>query len=344
MSYIPTIWNTGDIITAEKLNNMEDGIGNGLTDEVKAALLNCFAHVAWIDEDGQDYYDALDAALSTTTKLVSIIAVFTQGSAIIYDTDSLDTLRQYLVVTANYSDSTSATVTEYILTGTLAVGTSTVTVNYEGKTDTFTVTVTAAPLLPTEYQQVEYIQSTGVEYLDTGVYGDESTSLDMTLQRLTAIDQGAIRAFGSRTGIGNRGFFLSTLNNGKVYIDMGASTSGTQQTAQCMWTLDKVDIHIEDSGYSYGGTAYTWASDHHGQTFTTPDTLVIFNGKQAGSLSTGMAAKLYSIVLKKNGTNVFNGIPCYRKSDNEPGLYDTISSTFLTNLSGSGAFTVGGDV
>ena len=29
MSYIPTTWETGDVITAEKLNNMESGIANG---------------------------------------------------------------------------------------------------------------------------------------------------------------------------------------------------------------------------------------------------------------------------------------------------------------------------
>lgn len=29
MSYIPTEWKTGDVITADKLNNMESGIANG---------------------------------------------------------------------------------------------------------------------------------------------------------------------------------------------------------------------------------------------------------------------------------------------------------------------------
>lgn len=38
--------------------------GAGLTAEIKSALLACFAHVAWAGDDGQDYYDALDAALN----------------------------------------------------------------------------------------------------------------------------------------------------------------------------------------------------------------------------------------------------------------------------------------
>jgi hypothetical protein len=75
--------------------------------------------------------------------LTSISAVFTQGSATIYDTDSLDTLKQYLTVTATYADSTTATVTDYTLSGTLSVGVSTITVSYSGKTATFNVVVTA---------------------------------------------------------------------------------------------------------------------------------------------------------------------------------------------------------
>lgn len=41
------------------------GSGSGLTSEIKQALLNCFAHVAWTDEHGQDYVDALEVAMSS---------------------------------------------------------------------------------------------------------------------------------------------------------------------------------------------------------------------------------------------------------------------------------------
>lgn len=75
----------------------------------------------------------------------SITATYTQ-SGTVYDTDSLDSLKADLVVTANYSGGTSETVpaSNYTLSGTLTVGTSTVTVNYAGLTDTFSVTVSHA--------------------------------------------------------------------------------------------------------------------------------------------------------------------------------------------------------
>lgn len=121
-------------------------------DDFKSALLQLAAKVAYVDSDGQTYYDALEAAL-THKVLSSITAVFTQGQNVVYASDSLDTLKQYLVVTANYSDNTSETVTNYTLSGTLSEGTSTVTVTYRNKTATFNATVTysvdVAPSLST---------------------------------------------------------------------------------------------------------------------------------------------------------------------------------------------------
>ena len=80
------------------------------------------------------------------TKAVnSITATYTQ-SGTVYDTASLDDLKSDLVVTANYSDSTSETVTDYTLSGTLTEGTSVVMVSYGGKTATFNVTVSKPDL------------------------------------------------------------------------------------------------------------------------------------------------------------------------------------------------------
>lgn len=123
------------------LNAHSSQIG-GLTNEAKQALLTLLAHVAYTDDQGQTYLDALETALYPPVDLVSISAVFTQGSAVIYDTDDLDDLRQYLVVTAHYTDSTTGVVTTYTLSGVLAAGTSTITVSYGGKTTTFNVVVT----------------------------------------------------------------------------------------------------------------------------------------------------------------------------------------------------------
>ena len=58
---------TGDVedITPSEMASriMSISTGGGLNDAAKEALLACFAHVAWTDEHGQDYVDALEDAL-----------------------------------------------------------------------------------------------------------------------------------------------------------------------------------------------------------------------------------------------------------------------------------------
>lgn len=130
---------TEDKLSSELITKVNRG---GMSNDAKTALLALLEKVAYIDGNGQDYYDTLEAALLDRT-LLSISATFTQGSNVIYDTDALDSLKQYLVVTANYDDSTSAEISDYTLSGSLTAGTSTITVSYDGKTTTFNVTVTA---------------------------------------------------------------------------------------------------------------------------------------------------------------------------------------------------------
>lgn len=78
-------------------------------------------------------------------ELVSIDAVFTQGAHTVYPNTPLNTLKQWLVVTATYDDESTKVLSasEYSLSGTLSVGNSTITASYQGKTDTFTVAVSA---------------------------------------------------------------------------------------------------------------------------------------------------------------------------------------------------------
>lgn len=74
----------------------------------------------------------------------SITVTYTQ-SGTVYTTDSIDSLKGNLVVTATYTGGTTATVpsTDYTLSGTLIPGVSTITVNYAGLTDTFSVNAVA---------------------------------------------------------------------------------------------------------------------------------------------------------------------------------------------------------
>ena len=82
---------------------------------------------------------------ATVQTLSSIDAVYTAPEHV-YDDATLDDLRQYLVVTASWAGGATSVITNYTLSGTLTIGTCTITVSYGGCTDTFTVNVEDKPL------------------------------------------------------------------------------------------------------------------------------------------------------------------------------------------------------
>lgn len=163
----------GELGNATRIPPKSGGSGGGMTDDVKQAFLSAFSHVAWKDEHGQDYYDALEAAFYPPADLVSISAIYTQ-SGTVYTTDSLDSLRDDLVVTATYSNGDVRTVGNYVLSGTLTEGTSTITVSYAGKTTTFTVEVTHESVVPSGYTQYDYL---ALDYADGAAIGDSNNAI-----------------------------------------------------------------------------------------------------------------------------------------------------------------------
>lgn len=130
---------TGDAISG--LTDVIAAIGSGLSENAKTALLACFEHVAWVDEHGQDYYDALESALYAD-QYPKITATFNSGTNTIYTDDDISSLKQYLTV-KYYADRSSAgqiiSANDYTLTGTLTEGTSTMFVAYNNLTTVFTI-------------------------------------------------------------------------------------------------------------------------------------------------------------------------------------------------------------
>lgn len=114
----------------------------GLSDDAKTALLNCFRHVAWVDADGQTYYDALYSALYAEA-YPKILASFNPGLNVIYNADKLDTLKQYTIVKLYEDAQDTGTViadNAYTLSGTLSAGSNVITVQYGNLTTYMNIT------------------------------------------------------------------------------------------------------------------------------------------------------------------------------------------------------------
>jgi len=127
------------------------------------ALSQGTAEITATTEDGgfqASFQLTVNPAVEEIVTLQHITADFSQGNAIIYTTDVLDTLRQYLTVTAHYSDGSSEAVTSYVLTGALEAGDNPITVTYSGKTATFTVSAAEPPYVVAD----KTVEITGVKF------------------------------------------------------------------------------------------------------------------------------------------------------------------------------------
>lgn len=155
--YIPTNWVSGEVITATRLNHVEQGIDEnsdniiklkddltyieeqisgmgGLTEDIKEALLACFNNVSWKDGTGSNYYDALEAALNNADYPM-ITASYVSSGHVVHANDSLESLRPYLtVVYYESAESSGTTVTDYTLStaSDLIPGVNNVTIQYNG--------------------------------------------------------------------------------------------------------------------------------------------------------------------------------------------------------------------
>ena len=135
-----------DLTTLEgRVTTLESG-SSELSSELKAALLQLANKVAYIDAGGQTYYQDLYNALYAASGLSSITAVYNPGNNTVTVNDTLNDLKQYLTVTAHFSDSSASVISasSYVLSGSMNQGTNTITVSYGGKSTTFTVTVSPA--------------------------------------------------------------------------------------------------------------------------------------------------------------------------------------------------------
>ena len=179
----------------EDLEDAVSGISGGLTTEIKNALLDLFDHVAYEGTDGQDYYDALVTAFDNATEAESIAVTFSGTNETFYDTDSLDVLRDYLTVTATFESGRTRTVTDYRLTGSMSIGTNTITVSYGGKTATFRVTVVWGYKLRTPFV------GTGSNSLEThkGVSGGNKYTIAIEVSYGAIVFGSTNFIFGNRT-------------------------------------------------------------------------------------------------------------------------------------------------
>ena len=182
-------------------------------------------------------------------------------------------------------------------------------------------------------KELQYIQSSGVQYIDTGFTPNQDTRLDITLMAISAAETGAgtgCSPYGSAQAYNSKAFECYTsrgqyqLNYDGQYNFMGTAKVG--QLLKISHNKNNVSIEI---GADKTSLSYTY------QAFTAPYTLTLF-GIHRSSVLCGLA-RIYSCKIYNNGNIVRDFIPVL---DNRgvACLFDKANKQFYYNA-GSGSFS-----
>ena len=199
--------------------------------------------------------------------------------------------------------------------------------------------------LPGAYTELEYIESTGTQWIETPYGMNAQTEQD----------------------------------NGVFDFDLDIQFTNTSQRVVLGYAVNSStywDIPAGSTKYAQGGITgnYSVFDRHILSVHTVVDvnadkkifntSKVIINGQVVGTgtnyrstlvaggkfrttqhdsyITYPIYAKIYGLIQYQFGTKVFHGVPARRNSDNVLGMYDIVSQTFFTNR-GSGTF-IGGPV
>ena len=183
--------------------------------------------------------------------------------------------------------------------------------------------------LPAEYQEVEYLQSSGTQYIDTGVVLDDTMTIRI---KYDFIRSGFV--FGSRVSASSRYSGITNEGGGAYNIRYGNTVIYTQNTAP----FGTVDVVISPNGVTLNGEEVSTTA--YGDSFYAGN-CYLFTSNSNGVPFTGDYAT--NRVRRFTIDNVIDLVPCKRKSDDVLGMYDLINDEFLTNA-GTGTFLTGGNV
>ena len=196
-----------------------------------------------------------------------------------------------------------------------------------------------ANMLPKEYQEVEYIESNGLQYINTGYIPTENVKIDIEFNFVDWQMPNA-NLFGCDTGAYQR----SCLSLGRSVQGLFAFCIGST-SKQFEEIVKEINYHViisKDKLIINDNVHETTFS----ASFTDPVSLCLLGWNRNGtylSNTEGNDILLYRFKIYDNNVLVRDMIPCYRKSDNIAGMYDLVNNVFYTNQ-GTGTFTVGNDI
>ena len=190
--------------------------------------------------------------------------------------------------------------------------------------------------------EVDYLESTGSQYIDTLYFPTQNTKLDLVME---SIDWGEFKTpFGVRTADNSTGEWVYTnryaiwlYNNQHYFFHIGKDENRKSDLLNHLYTNTKFHLTVENgkltiqdvkNNYEVEVSQFDKVND-----FQTEYSLTI------GALNNGSIPvtnqckfKLYSCKIYEGNTLVRDFVPVYNTVVNQPGLYDNVEGRFFYGM------------
>ncbi len=186
------------------------------------------------------------------------------------------------------------------------------------------------------YIQVEYIEGTGTQYIDTGTKLNQDSKVEI---KYASDGKREKRIFGSRTSATSNAFTINCYNIEGYCLDFYSYSDNRLTTRKYDTDIHTYKISNSSMEFDNISQKITKYSD-----FETPYNAYIFNISGTPSDKTSIAGgKLYYCKIWYKDILIRDFIPCYREVDKVAGLYDVVNNKFYINV-GTGEFLFGPEV
>lgn len=182
--------------------------------------------------------------------------------------------------------------------------------------------------LPSGYTRLDYIQSSGTQYIDTGFKPNQDTRVLIDIENLSSAQASFFGARASQNAASFTFFSLTATTGRSDYGTSKQSMSFTNTVGR--YTVDQNKNVCTANDVTATGTA---------NTFQLTNNLYLLALNQADEAAQKASGKLYSAQVYDNGTLVRDFIPC-KNASGAIGLWDNVNSVFYANA-GTGTFSTG---
>ena len=219
---------------------------------------------------------------------------------------------------------------------------------YNARPENISVHLNSINPVPAAYQQVEYIESNGTQYINTGLTGNTA---------YTFYTDGFVRRGGNGVLINNyvdnnnrMGGIIFNTSTARTTCYWIASGTGKGNLDPCISGSNGIDLGsrfqlTQNKSRATAVQGSNTLSNNYNATSTGTNSgpIYLFHSDQANA-SSYTRGVLYGAKIYDGDNNLLRDFyPVYRKADNTIGMYDVITGTFFTNT-GSGTFLKGANV